>query len=78
MDPSTASPPLDVNRGPGLVVAAWIMGLAGCSLLAMRMYTRTMIIKKVAWDDWTMVVAVVSFITTHYLNHTVNSFVSRS
>lgn len=60
MDPYMELSPPDVNRGPGLVVAAWIMGFAGCSLLTMRMYARIAIIKKVGWDDWTMIIAVVS------------------
>lgn len=60
---SYKEPPLpDVNQGPGLVVAAWIMGLAGCSLLAMRMYARSAIIKKVGWDDWTMIISAVCLI----------------
>lgn len=59
MESSLGALPPAVNRGPGLVVAAWIMGVAGCSLLAMRMYVRAVIVKKIGWDDWNMVVAVV-------------------
>ncbi|KAJ8132202.1 hypothetical protein O1611_g1425 [Lasiodiplodia mahajangana] len=51
--------PLDVNRGPGLVAAAWALGVIGSSLLVMRLYTRAFIIKKIGWDDWTMVITVV-------------------
>lgn len=60
MDPFIESPLPDANHGPGVVVAAWVMGLVGCSLLALRMYTRIAIIKHVGWDDWTMIIAVVS------------------
>lgn len=55
-------PPPDVNQGPGLIAAAWIMGSAGCSLLALRMYARIAIVKNVGWDDWTMIIAVVSIL----------------
>ncbi|KAI1398358.1 hypothetical protein F4819DRAFT_468703 [Hypoxylon fuscum] len=64
MESSLGALPPAVNRGPGLVVAAWIMGVAGCSLLAMRMYVRAVIVKKIGWDDWNMVVAVVLAIVT--------------
>ncbi|KAI1138504.1 integral membrane protein [Hypoxylon sp. FL0543] len=64
MNQSMASLPPAVDRGFGLVVAAWIMGLAGCCLLVMRMYTRIAILKRTGWDDWTMVVAVVLAIIT--------------
>lgn len=62
MDPSMNQLPPDVHQGAGLVVAAWTMGAVGCSLLAMRMYTRAVIVEKMGWDDWTMIMAVVSSI----------------
>ncbi|KAI4858816.1 hypothetical protein F4820DRAFT_441582 [Hypoxylon rubiginosum] len=40
------------------------MGFVGCSLLGMRMYTRAVIIKKIGWDDWIMVIAVVLAVIT--------------
>ncbi|KAI0114298.1 integral membrane protein [Nemania sp. FL0031] len=61
--PSDHHPP-DVNKGPGLVAAAWVLGVIGSSLLVMRMYTRAFIIKKICWDDWTMVIAVVLALVT--------------
>ncbi|KAI0544972.1 hypothetical protein F4679DRAFT_562986 [Xylaria curta] len=64
MDNSVAHLPLDVNRGAGLVVVAWILGAIGSSLLAMRIYTRAVIIKKIGWDDWTMVLAVALALVT--------------
>ncbi|KAJ2990118.1 hypothetical protein NUW58_g3112 [Xylaria curta] len=56
--------PPDVNRGMGLVTTAWILGAFGTSLLAMRMYTRAAIIKKIGSDDWTMLVAVILALVT--------------
>ncbi|KAI1125486.1 hypothetical protein F5Y10DRAFT_268024 [Nemania abortiva] len=64
--PSEKLPP-DVKMGTGLVVAAWVLGAAGSSLLTMRMYTRTFILKKVGWDDWTMVLAVVLALVTNII-----------
>ncbi|KAI9157925.1 putative integral membrane protein [Paramyrothecium foliicola] len=65
MDPNAPPPFPDVNRGAGLVVAAWLMGVAGCTLLAMRMYVRSVIIKTIGWDDWTMVIATILAIVTN-------------
>ncbi|KAI1380752.1 hypothetical protein F4677DRAFT_404508 [Hypoxylon crocopeplum] len=65
MDAPSGPLPPAINNGAGLVVAAWMMGAAGCSLFAMRMYTRAVIIKNVGWDDWIMVVAVVLAIVTN-------------
>ncbi|KAI0886761.1 uncharacterized protein GGS22DRAFT_117261 [Annulohypoxylon maeteangense] len=64
MDPSMESLPEAVDHGPGLIVAAWVMGAVGCCLLIMRLYTRIAIVRKTGWDDWTMVIAVVLAIVT--------------
>lgn len=65
--------PPDVDHGSGLVVAAWTMGFVGCSLLGMRMYTRAVIIKKIGWDDWIMVIAVVSLMELLTYIHSTNN-----
>ncbi|KAK0706041.1 hypothetical protein B0T26DRAFT_625829, partial [Lasiosphaeria miniovina] len=47
--------------GPGLLAVTWVEASLGLLLLGARMYTRARIVRKVGWDDWTMVFAAVSF-----------------
>ncbi|KAI1354449.1 integral membrane protein [Xylaria sp. FL0043] len=67
MEVSLNQPPPNVNVGIGLVVTSWILGATGSSLLAMRMYTRAFIIKKIGWDDWTMIFCVILALITNTL-----------
>jgi hypothetical protein len=55
-----AALPPDVNLGPGLLQSIWIeMAICTMVLLA-RFYTRARIVKKIAPDDWVMLIASVS------------------
>lgn len=48
-----------VDKGQGLVAVAWVEASLGLLALGARLYTRARIVRKVGWDDWTMVIATV-------------------
>ena len=57
---STGPPPQgDVNKGPSIVITtSLIVGLAAV-VVALRWSVRIWITKKVWWDDWTILFAIV-------------------
>ncbi|KAK3314345.1 integral membrane protein [Apodospora peruviana] len=57
---STSAPlPPYVDHGAGLVAVAWVEASLGLLVLGARLYTRTRIVRKVGWDDWTMIFATI-------------------
>ncbi|CAN8103136.1 unnamed protein product [Discula destructiva] len=48
-----------VNEGAGLVAVAWVEAALGLTMLGARIYTRVAIVRKMGWDDWTMIFATV-------------------
>lgn len=50
---------LDINRGPVVVAILWTETAVAVIIVSMRFYARTMI-KRISWDDWLMLVTLVS------------------
>lgn len=48
------------NRGLVLLLALWVQGGLATLFVAARFWTRTMIDPNLGWDDWTMLIALVS------------------
>ena len=61
--------PPDVNKGSGILISSWIEAAIGLVAVALRMYTRSKTIRNVGWDDWTMVLAMVSSSPLRYTLH---------
>ncbi|KAK3320367.1 hypothetical protein B0T19DRAFT_468682 [Cercophora scortea] len=77
MESSGPLPPY-VDKGRGLVIVAWVEAAFGLLVLAARIYTRARIVRKIGWDDWTMVIAtilaiVVSVVVTMEVHYGVGS-----
>lgn len=51
--------PPDINHGPAINAVNWTEAGLGVSLLLIRLYTRAFIVRKIGWDDWCIVLAVV-------------------
>lgn len=48
------------NRGPELATAAWVETAVAAIFVFLRLYTRLRYVKKLWWDDWFMVLTLVS------------------
>lgn len=53
----------DTNRGPTVVAILWAETAVAAIIVAMRFCART-IIKKLSWDDWLMLVTLVSIVAS--------------
>lgn len=51
--------PPDVNHGPSINAVNWTEAGLGVLILLIRLYTRAFIVRKIGWDDWCIVLAVV-------------------
>lgn len=52
----------DINRGRVVVAILWTETAVAVIIVSMRFYARTMI-KRISWDDWLMLVTLVSIFT---------------
>jgi len=50
----------DVSRAPGILTVLILTGLVALICVGLRLYVRTTIVKGLGWDDYTLIVAVVS------------------
>ena len=48
------------NAGPLVLGVLWSEGAIGTLLMIARLYTRVVIDPMIGWDDWTMLMAIVS------------------
>jgi hypothetical protein len=51
----------DETQGPQLIVAATLLWVLAASLVALRFYIRTKIVRVLGADDWTLLAALVCF-----------------
>lgn len=58
--PLPPPPDGDVNKGPAILAVAWFQFPIALAFVAARMYTRRCLLRNVGWDDWTIVIALVS------------------
>jgi hypothetical protein len=56
----TDLPGRDDNRASGIVASATLLWVLGASLVALRFYVRTKIVRVFGIEDWTLLVALVS------------------
>ena len=55
--------PPNQTRGPSLLIFNWVTVSIASLLVVLRIYTRTFLRKTAGTDDWTMVVALVNWLT---------------
>lgn len=68
MSAEEAPLPPDVNRGPEiLAICGSLVGVA-LVVVAVRIYVRIAMVKHMGADDWTIVAAMVRFLTTTVLD----------
>ena len=53
--------PPDVNRGPEMVKAIWIMDSIAAVVVALRIFTSGFVQRRIGWSDGFMVLALVSY-----------------
>lgn len=74
MSPSTpdlAPPPDgDVNKGPIVLSITYSTTAIALFVVSMRMWVRIRIVKSVGWDDYTILLAAVSYTASRVSNHT--------
>ena len=51
----------DLNKGPIFLIVTLITATIALILVGLRMYVRTKIIRAVGWDDWMIILAMVSY-----------------
>ena len=51
----------DLNKGPIVLTVTLITAIIALILVGLRMYVRTKIIRAVGCDDWTIILAMVSY-----------------
>lgn len=54
--------PPDVNRGPDILIVKWLTVSVALLLVSLRFYVRGVLRKKLGWDDYTILLAVVSYL----------------
>ena len=59
----SALPPPDESRGSSLIATQWITVSIASLLVLLRIYTRAFLRKTAGADDWTMVIALVTWFT---------------
>ena len=70
MDATLSMPP-DGNKNKSAAIIGMMIGALtlSCIIVALRMYTRTVLLKSTRWDDWTIVLALVLCIPSSYVKH---------
>ena len=59
MESSGPPPQGDVNLGPGIVAVIVVLLTLSIIVVGLRFATRIWIVKKLGWDDWTILFALV-------------------
>lgn len=55
-------PPADIDRAePGLLIANWVLSGTALVIVALRLYTRCWLKAAAGWDDFLILLAVVSY-----------------
>ena len=54
--------PPDISRGPDILIVKWLTVFVALLLVSLRFYVRGVLRKKLGWDDYTIMLAVVSYL----------------
>lgn len=61
MPPSAGPLPTDDSRGPQILIVNWVFLLIGLIIVIIRFITRGVLRKTLGRDDWTILIALVSY-----------------
>ena len=59
--------PPDINRGPDILIVKWLTVSIALLLVSLRFYVRGVLRKKLGWDDYTILLAVVRYLPSGLL-----------
>ena len=60
MNPISPPPDGDVDKSVALLGTSWALAALALAFVSVRIYCRTCVTRKIWWDDWAIIITMVS------------------